>query len=300
MEKENQTNCGAEGPLVPGGMALRLFIRDATGIPTAINLQAYWAALRDRDFLTCGTAERIREIESVLDQVSPEDASLLLLCASDVAMAADRYMEAEILREASLSEALEMDPSVDPETREFLDSLASWPSRDTQPPEVTHAIDHRLAVDSVEPDALVRCRGRSIADFFEGELQYVLTHEGWECLPWGFLPNEAYGYFMPVILEKVLRPRGRLAADAAGVLRHFGPWLDPSANRWLGGRGDARPLIVQTTLDGYTPLQRETLFRFLQLVRRRPDIDAFNCAQLEAAVCYHFFWKDRTNWAVEG
>ena len=131
MSKVNQTNCGAEGPLVPGGMALRLFIRDATGIPTAINLQAYWAALRDRDFLTCGTAERIREIESVLDQVSPEDASLLLLCASDVAMAADRYMEAEILREASLSEALEMDPSVDPETREFLDSLASWPSRDT-------------------------------------------------------------------------------------------------------------------------------------------------------------------------
>ena len=104
---------------------------------------------------------------------------------------------------------------------------------------------------------------------------------------------------MPVTFERVLRPRGRLAADASEVLCRFGPWLDPSSNGWLGVGGESGPFLLKAKPDGYTPLQRKTFFRFLQLVRRRPDIEAFNRAQLEAAVCYHFFWKDRANWAVE-
>jgi hypothetical protein len=300
MSDVDETIEGADLPLIPGGMAERLLVRDSHGVPTAINTEEFKKALWDQDTLTNQTAEKILELESVLNQATPAERRLLLRCAFEVAAATDRFVEAEVLRESSLSEALDMNPSVDPEVREFLDSLANWPSPDAQPPEVTRAIERSLESESFEPDALVLCRGRSIADFIEGELQFVLAHEGWGWPQWGFLPNEAYGYFMPVIFEKVLRPRGRLAADTEGVLRHFGPRLDPSSNGWLGVGGESGPFLLKAKPDGYTPLQRKTFFRFLQLVRRRPDIEAFNRAQLEAAVCYHFFWKDRANWAVEG
>jgi hypothetical protein len=291
----DETNDAAEAPRVRGGFAERLFIRDARGRPTAINREAYRAALYDPDFLTQETVVSLGEVDRVLDQVAPHEARLLLLCASDVATAADRFMEAELLRDRALSESLQLDPSVDPEVRGFLDGLRSWPSWDSQPPEVTRAIDRDLEAELCEREAMVLCRGRSVADFLDGELQWVLDRELWPL--WCFLPAEAYGYFMPVTLEKVLRRHGWMCDDVASILGHFGPWLNQFASGRHGGRVDEGPLIHPGRLEGYTPLQKETFLTFLQLVRRRPDIHAFSGAQLEAAVCHHFLWKDRANWA---
>ena len=53
----------AEFPLMPGGMAERLLVRDSHGVPTAINTEEFKKALWDQDTLTNQTAEKILELE---------------------------------------------------------------------------------------------------------------------------------------------------------------------------------------------------------------------------------------------
>lgn len=298
MEADKGSTTFQPGSVVPAGLAHRLFVRDDDGIPIGINFPEYWEVLRDSNPDVSGAAETIRDIEPELEQSPTHHQRVLLRCAADVASAIDCYLAAERLCNEPPSVAPQENPAVDQEIRSFLRPLLCWPSRNAQPLVVTRALEETLADETSDDEIREVCRlfhSRSIDDFFKGSLHVILAADPPPSLV--YLPKVAYGYFLPIALELVLRRHGRLCDQPASVTANFRPSL--TLHRSLGWFYEDfdREHFCGAIAD-FTQLQRQTFYDFLQLVRRRPDVFPDRFSQMDAAACHHFFWSDRANWVL--
>ena len=299
MEADKGSPQFRPGSVVPGGLAQRLFVRDDEGNPIGINFDAYWNVLRDSKSGVSDAAETIRDIEPELEVSATDHQRVLLRCAAETAAAIDFYLAAENRCHGPPSAALQDNPAADREIRNFLRSLVSWPNRNAQPLEVTRAIEETLAAETSDEEIREVCRlfhKRSIDDFLKGSLRVILANDSLP--PLTFLPKVAYGYFLPLALELVLRRHGRLCDEPASVFANFRPSPTLHWSRGWFYEGFDREHFRRAIAD-FTQLQRQTFYDFLQLVRRRPDVFPDRFSLMSAAVCHHFFWKDHANWSAK-
>lgn len=291
----------------------RLFRRDASGAPIAID----WPALKSSTGAAPPAVHRalrlLRRLALAAEERGGFEKRALLLCADDIAHAAD-----EVVRAHECGTARPSHPSDDAEVREFVQRFERWPSRGEQPAEVRDALEAELqragAHDGDEcVDAARFFMGKSIADLALPTNESIALASRVHV---DFLNATAYAYYLPIVIAWVLTQRP-VYEDGTGLLLR----MCPVHSDVYAGRGGCFARLVralgatvgplrpdgtdwhregfQSSLGCVGAVQREAFYDFLRFFLRRPDLYPDFDSLALAAVCYHFFWKDRANWAVE-
>lgn len=310
----NANEFSGQAQVVRSGLAQGLFQRDASGEPIAIDLPMLERSMRAAPTTVHRALPVIRRLVQASEECNSFERRALLMCADDIASAVDAVLRA---REGGV--ALASHPADDPEVQEFIRRFEHWPGRGEQPAEIRAVLEAELRRGGAHgadecTDAARFFLGKSVADLASPSSDGIAL----ECRSHvEFLDASAYAYYLPLVIVWVLTQQP-MYDDGTGLLLRMCP-VHGDVYRGKGGllarllrrmgvtagplRSDGTDWYQEgfrSDLDGYGATSRQAFYDFLRFFLRRPDLYPDFDSRALAAVCYHFFWKDRTNWAVEG